>query len=418
MYIKVNLTVNGNELRKFGSFLGMEYRVEKLRELSQYIVRGITPKYTEDLKGIFVANQKCIRNYKLNLGNARIHDINKKGITNEKIVQKYDILINSTGVGTAGRVAQNFEDKRFTVDSHVTIVRPDITKIDPVYLGYILKNKQIDIERLAEGSTGQTEISRQRLGEEIVIRYPKNIETQKKMSNILLRLDQKIQLNNQINDNLHELVESIFNEIYQSGEAYKLENLIANISTGSRPKGGAQKKGIPSIGAEKIEKFGKYDYHSEKYISEDYFNTLKKGVVKSEDVLLYKDGAYTGKVTMALNGFPHEKCAVNEHVFILNTKNNWAKFYLYFLLNNHENKTKIFAMANGKAAQPGLNQMELKSLDVKLAPEYKIVEFEKRVEPIMNKIICNAKENRKLEQLRNILLPKLINGEIKLCNCK
>lgn len=62
--------------------------------------------------------------------------------------------------------------------------------------------------------------------------------------------------------------------------------------------------------------------------------------------------------------------------------------------------------------------MELKSLYVKLAPEYKIVEFEKRVEPIMNKIICNAKENRKLEQLRNILLQKLINGEIKLCNCK
>ena len=47
--------------------------------------------------------------------------------------------------------------------------------------------------------------------------------------------------------------------------------------------------------AEKIEKFGVYNYSSEKYISEEYYEKLKNGKLNSGDVLLYKDGAYTGK---------------------------------------------------------------------------------------------------------------------------
>ncbi len=279
------------------------------------------------------------------------------------------------------------------------------------YLYYVLMNSIQEIKRKSTGTVFEA-IHRKELEEIELLNFDE--KEQNKIANILFTIDKKIELNNQMNDNLHELAENIFHEIYQSGVESKLENLITSISTGSRPKGGAQNNGIPSIGAEKIEKFGKYDYHSEKYISEDFFNSLKKGIVKSGDVLLYKDGAYTGKVSMALNGFPHNKCAVNEHVFILNTKNNWAKFYLYFILNHHENKTKIFTMASGKAAQPGLNQMELKSLEVKLPSKDKIVAFEKKVTPIMNKIAYNAKENKILEQLRDIVLPKLINGEINL----
>ena len=279
------------------------------------------------------------------------------------------------------------------------------------YLYYVLMNSIQEIKRKSTGTVFEA-IHRKELEEIELLNFDE--KEQNKIANILFTIDKKIELNNQMNDNLHELAENIFHEIYQSGVESKLENLITSISTGSRPKGGAQNNGIPSIGAEKIERFGKYDYHSEKYISEDFFNSLKKGIVKSGDVLLYKDGAYTGKVSMALNGFPHNKCAVNEHVFILNTKNNWAKFYLYFILNHHENKTKIFTMASGKAAQPGLNQMELKSLEVKLPSKDKIVAFEKKVTPIMNKIAYNAKENKILEQLRDIVLPKLINGEINL----
>ena len=215
---------------------------------------------------------------------------------------------------------------------------------------------------------------------------------------------------------MHDLAEQQFKEIYSKGIPKKLDELLFNISTGSRPKGGAQESGVPSIGAEKIEKFGIYDYSSEKYISEDYYEKLKNGKLNSGDVLLYKDGAYTGKVSMCLNGFPHNKAAVNEHVFILNTENNWAQNYLYFVLYNKDNKEMLNRLASSKAAQPGLNQAELKSIEVNICDKEDILKFENNVKPIMEKIALGSLENKRLAELRDTLLPKLMNGEIDLDN--
>ena len=242
------------------------------------------------------------------------------------------------------------------------------------------------------------------------------LDMQNKIVKIIENIDKKIELNNKINNNLHDLAEQQFNEIYLKGSPKKLGELLVNISTGSRPKGGAQDCGVPSIGAEKIEKFGVYNYSSEKYISEEYYEKLKNGKLNSGDVLLYKDGAYTGKVSMCLNDFPHKKAAVNEHVFILNTKNNWAQNYLYFTLYNKDNKEMIHRLACSKAAQPGLNQIELKSVEVNICDEKEIINFENSVKPIMEKISSNTLENKKLVELRDTLLPKLMNGEIDLDN--
>lgn len=213
---------------------------------------------------------------------------------------------------------------------------------------------------------------------------------------------------------MHNLAEQLFIEIYKNGRERTLGELLENISTGSRPKGGAQNSGIPSVGAEKIEKFGVYDYSSEKYIAEDFYERLKNGKIKSGDVLLYKDGAYTGKVSMSLNGFPHKKSAVNEHVFILNTKDNWAQNYLYFTLYNKENREMLGRLAGSKAAQPGLNQVELKSLKINIGDKETIKSFEINVKPIMERIANNSLENKRLAELRDTLLPKLMNGEINL----
>ena len=107
----------------------------KISELSTLLKRGITPSYTDELK-VMVINQKCIRDYKLNLDLARYTDPEKKKIADEKYLKSYDVLVNSTGVGTLGRVAQISEVNRpVTSDSHVTIVRPDDQTIDPLYFG-------------------------------------------------------------------------------------------------------------------------------------------------------------------------------------------------------------------------------------------------------------------------------------------
>lgn len=299
---------------------------------------------------------------------------------------------------------------KFWLNNHAHIFKVK-ENVDLEYLYYYLL--KLDLGEYITGST-QPKLNQENMNK-IKIKLPE-LKIQRKISKILSNIDGKIKLNNEINNNLHDLAEQQFNEIYLKGSPKKLGELLVNISTGSRPKGGAQDCGVPSIGAEKIEKFGVYNYSSEKYISEEYYEKLKNGKLNSGDVLLYKDGAYTGKASMCLNDFPHKKAAVNEHVFILNTKNNWAQNYLYFTLYNRDNKEMIHRLACSKAAQPGLNQIELKSVEVNICDEKEIINFENSVKPIMEKISSNTLENKKLVELRDTLLPKLMNGEIDLNN--
>ena len=130
----------------------------KLADCVSFVSRGITPSYVFE-NGLCVVNQKCIRNGRLDFENARLHNQSKKRVPLEKIVKTNDILINSTGVGTLGRVCQINEIAfPFCVDGHVTIVRPDSSKINPIFLGIMLHFLEDRIESLGEGSTGEIEL--------------------------------------------------------------------------------------------------------------------------------------------------------------------------------------------------------------------------------------------------------------------
>ena len=285
---------------------------------------------------------------------------------------------------------------------------------DPFFIYYLVASSEIREPAIKSmvGSSG-----RQRVQTDVVsnlsIKLP-SLPTQQKIAAILSSLDDKIELNNKINENLEQQAQEIYKNICQNAETRKFEDLISSIETGTRPKGGAELSGIPSIGAEKIEGLGKYDYSNEKYISLEFFSKMKRGIVLSKDVLLYKDGAYTGKSSMALNGFPHKECAVNEHVFILRTKDNYAQFFLYCTLKNPDIHKSIYNLACGKAAQPGLNQQELLTVNIPLLAKENIEKFEETVSPLMNNIAENALENRNLATIRDTLLPKLMNGEIEV----
>lgn len=360
-------------------------------------------KFKDILKIKYGKNQKKVENP---LGKYPIYGTGGlMSYADDYLYDKPSVLIGRKGSISKVRY---IDEPFWTVDTlFYTEINTDI--VIPKYLYY--KLSLIDFNEYNEG----TSIPSLRTDTlyEIEIDIP-SIEEQNKVISILTPLDDKIKLNAETNNNLHELAETIFNEYNENANEDKLDSLIDIVQTGSRPKGGAQSEGIPSIGAEKIEKFGVYDYSTEKYISEEYFEKLKNGIVNSKDVLLYKDGAYTGKSSMALNGFPHSKCAVNEHVFILRTNNLYAQNYLYFTLNNKDVKEKLHMLACGKAAQPGLNQTELKSVNIKLADKDQIIEFENKVSPIMEKIALNSLMNKNLSQLRDTLLPKLMNGEIDL----
>lgn len=186
----------------------MKWITKSLGELTSFISKGIAPKYVDSSceHSIHVLNQKCNRNFKISYDESRYHDVCAKKVPDEKKLQLNDVIINSTGTGTAGRVAQiNVLPYPTTVDGHMIILRTS-SEMDPLYFGYAVKLFQSKIESLAEGSTGQTEINRTRLKNEILITYPDNINVQHYIGRFLADLDDKITLNNAINCNLYLLV--------------------------------------------------------------------------------------------------------------------------------------------------------------------------------------------------------------------
>lgn len=180
------------------------WKCDSLGNLISYISKGIPPKYEENKSDetIYVLNQKCNRNYAISYDSARLHNNAIKPVNRDKVLKPNDVLINSTGMGTAGRVAQIFDvPETTTFDGHMILIRNN-ELIDPIYFGYSIKAHQSEIESLAEGSTGQTEINRARLCNEIKITFPEDKAEQKRIGEFLLNIDNKIAINTRINDNL------------------------------------------------------------------------------------------------------------------------------------------------------------------------------------------------------------------------
>ncbi|MBI9069607.1 MAG: restriction endonuclease subunit S, partial [Salinivirgaceae bacterium] len=115
------------------------WEVKKLGEVCSIIKRGIPPKYIEN-EGMRVVNQKCIRNHEIDYSLCRRHNTSVKNVPEERIIEIGDILINSTGTGTLGRIAQVRTQpvEQTTVDTHVTIARPIKDKFFIDYVGYIM----------------------------------------------------------------------------------------------------------------------------------------------------------------------------------------------------------------------------------------------------------------------------------------
>ena len=171
--IEVNQKINDNLMQQavtifkswfveYSPFDGIEpkeWETVNLEKITSLISRGIAPKYSDNSDQI-VINQKCIRNHMIDLSQARTHT---SKVINEKWLRFGDLLINSTGDGTLGRAAQVwFQPQNITVDSHVTVVRPAKENLI-FYIGLWGVLHEREIESLHTGSTGQTELPKERV---------------------------------------------------------------------------------------------------------------------------------------------------------------------------------------------------------------------------------------------------------------
>lgn len=213
--------------------------------------------------------------------------------------------------------------------------------------------------------------------------------------------------------------DSELGEIPEGWSVEQLGDHLNVLQTGSRPKGGVGgiTEGVPSVGAENILGVGKYTYGKEKFVSREFFDKLKRGVVEDFDFLLYKDGGKPGefkpRVSMFGCGFPYSEFAINEHVFRMRSE-SLGQAFLYFQIG-HKRVLDELANRGGKAAIPGINQTDVKTIPV-LVPGAAdlLTEFNEFAQKIIESILKKSNESNHLVSIRDTLLPKLLNGEIDL----
>jgi type I restriction enzyme S subunit len=186
------------------------WKITTIDAISSLVTRGIAPKY-DDSSDQIVLNQKCIRDHTIDISLSRRH-LPKK--INEKWISKGDLLINSTGTGTLGRVAQVwFEANNMTVDSHVTIVRPK----DPIlqsYIGFWGLSHESEIEAQHTGSTGQTELPRDRV-KAMELPLPDE-DTLSKFNELVIPMTSTVISNQEENDRLSQLRDALLPKLMSS----------------------------------------------------------------------------------------------------------------------------------------------------------------------------------------------------------
>lgn len=178
----------------------------------------------------------------------------------------------------------------------------------------------------------------------------------------------------------------------------RLKDIILEPICGSRPRGGAIKSGVISLGGENIDLNGKLKFDNICYVSEDYYNSNINKKVNISDILICKDGALTGKIAIVDNNYKYNHSMINEHLFILRSREELCKQkYLFYYLFSSIGQRQLKANITGQA-QGGLNSTNLKNIQLPLPPK----EIQ---EKIVNEIEViekhkEEKENR-IEELNN-----------------
>jgi len=339
---------------------------------------------------------------------------------------------------TVGRVAITSNKIMLTNEAIAQLPINDSNILDNDFLYYYLKN--YNYSTLGSTSSIATAVN-SKMVKDITILCP-SLPTQKKIASILSSLDDKIEVNRRINENLEqqaqalykswfvdfepfregEFVESELGRIPKGWRVAKIKDIPHTLNTGKRPKGGAIVSGVPSIGAEQLKGLCNYDYAKTKYISKEYSQSIPKGKVIGYEVYLNrvggKPGDYIQNTTMFGEGYPYENCYINDHVFKLDfMQNRGYNVYIYFTFLTSRIK-KYLNACGGKAAIPVINKQNIDDIYVFLPENEYVIKFGKSILPIMNIIFKNGLESARLAELRDMLLPKLMSGEINVNEVK
>ncbi|EJB2783345.1 restriction endonuclease subunit S, partial [Enterococcus faecalis] len=250
-----------------------------------------------------------------------------------------------------------------------------------------------------------------------------NLDTQRKISKILSTLDSKIELNNQIISNLEELASTLFKRWFvdfdfpnENGNPYKSSGgKMIDSKLGEIPEGwhvdtisnlmeNFDRKRVPLSKMQREKRNGVYPYYGAASLIAYVDDFLFDGTY----LLLGEDGTVITKEGNPVLQYVRGKFWVNNHAHVLKGKGYVSTEWLYLWFK----QTNVSGIVTG-AVQPKISQTNLNRLKVVSPDKEQLIKFQKNIGIIFNKLVVLSNEITILTELRDLLLPKLLSGEVE-----
>ena len=381
-----------------------EWKECKLTEIMD-LIGGGTPKTSNpnywdgDIPWISVKDFNGERRY---VGDTE-KKITKLGLENSstKILSKGDIIISARG--TVGELAIIPSDMAFNQSCYGLRAKDFV---DSCFLYYLLKQSVNILKHNTHGSVFDT-ITRETF-ENISVKLPP-LPTQQKIAAILSALDDKIELNNKINTNLERQAQALFKNWFvdfepfggKMPEGWKVGKLsdIAEITMVQSPDGKSYNEdGIGTVFYQGRAEFGT------RFPTRRLFTTEPKRIAKKFDTLM-SVRAPVGDLNIA-----NEDCCIGRGLAAIHSKDEHQSFVHYTVLALRS-QLDIF---NGEGTVFGcINRDALNNMEVIIPSKTDLDKFEQIVSTFDIEIFNRSEENDRLKNIRDILIPKLMNGEIQ-----
>lgn len=364
-------------------------------------------------------------------------------VPEQYILRENDILVTMTDLSKSGDTlgypikVPVLENKILLHNQRLGKVEIKSDKIDKDFLYYLMCSNKYRNEVLAS-ATGTTV---KHSAPDRILKFEfglPSIEEQQKIANILSCLDDKIELNNEMNKTLEEMAQSLFKRWFvdfefpnEDGEPYKSSGgEMVDSELGMIPKGWEVKKiselievkdgthaspkvskeGFPLVTSKHI-KGDRIAIEDAKIISEkDYLEVNKRSKVDTGDILISMIG------TVGLTYFVQEEeinFAIKNIGLFKTSQNKTLSEYFYLYLKSDNMKNYIEARLAG-TTQKYISLGELRNIPVVLPNDSIIDKFKKVVGVLLDKRRLNIINNEELMITRDTLLPKLMNGEIMI----
>ena len=349
-----------------------------------------------------------------NLGYGRVVD-EKLDMVGNDTVERLSAHLLRTGDIVFGRkgaverhafISQN--EKGWMQGSDCIRLRVNSSRINPKYLSYYFLTDKHKAFMMGMCSHGTTMASlNQKIIEQIEVPLP-SIDVQNKIVALLGCIDEKVKINEKINDNLYAQAKAIFDNHFINIDAipagWRKGNLldIANYLNGLamqkfRPQG--HEIGLPVLKIKELRQ-GSCDDSSE----------LCSLSIKPEYIIHNGDVIFSWSGSLLVDIWCGGTCGLNQHLFKV-TSDVYDKWFYYLWTAHH--LAGFIAIAADKATTMGhIKREELAKAEVLIPCEEDYMSLSSVMQPIFELIISNRIESRKLAALRDELLPKLMTGEI------